>query len=124
MSENNRIDPTAIATICHEANKALCEGLGDFNQKPWYEAPQWQKDSAYDGVFFHLNNPEASASASHNSWLAGKKAAGWKYGQVKDVGKKEHPCYVSYEQLPLEQQAKDHLFKAIVDSLRGICEYG
>lgn len=29
----------AVAKICHEANKALCEGLHDFSQFPWELAP-------------------------------------------------------------------------------------
>jgi len=107
----------SIAKVCHEANKALCEGIGDASQVPWEEAPQWQKDSAIDGVRFNLRHPGAPASASHDNWLKDKKAAGWKYGEVKDPEKKEHPCFVPYKELPKEQQAKDHLFKSIVAAL-------
>lgn len=106
-----------IAKTCHEANKALCESLGDYSQVPWDYAPQWQKDSAVEGVKFNLANPEAPASASHDSWLAEKERTGWKFGPVKDSEKKEHPCFVPYEELPIEQQAKDHLFKSVVAAL-------
>jgi hypothetical protein len=47
-----------------------------------------------------------------------KKAAGWIYGPVKDPEKKEHPCIVPYDQLPIEQRTKDYLFKAIVDCFK------
>lgn len=107
----------AIARVCHEANRAFCAGLGDHSQPSWEDAPQWQVDSAKVGVEFNLANPDAPASASHDSWLAQKDAEGWKYGPVKDPEKKEHPCFVPYEELPQEQQAKDHLFKAIVAAL-------
>ena len=107
----------SIAKVCHEANRALCAGLGDNSQRPWDDAPEWQRDSAYNGVIFNINNPDAPASASHDSWLEEKRAAGWTYGPVKDAEKKEHPCFVLYEALPVEQQAKDHLFKAIVAAL-------
>jgi hypothetical protein len=103
-----------IAIVCHEANRALCIGLGDYSQPIWHQAPEWQTQSAITGVKFNLENPEAPASASHDSWVAEKERDGWKYGEVKDAEKKEHPCYVPYEQLPKEQQAKDHLFKVIV----------
>lgn len=106
-----------IARVTHEANRAYCQGIGDDSQKPWDEAPQWQKDSAIKGVLFNLQNPGAPASASHDSWLAEKEATGWKYGPVKDPEKKEHPCFVPYEQLPVEQRLKDHLFKAVVAAL-------
>ena len=109
--------PADIAAICHEANRALCEQMGDNSQMPWDDAPQWQKDSAINGVEFNLEHPEAPASASHDNWLAEKQEAGWKYGPVKDAVAKTHPCCVPYDHLPVEQQAKDHLFKAVVVSL-------
>lgn len=105
-----------IASIAHEANRAYCDSLGDKSQLPWADAPQWQRDSAIKGVEFHLDNPSASASASHESWLAVKRAEGWTYGEVKDVEKKTHPCFVPYEGLPIEQRQKDYLFRAIVHS--------
>lgn len=106
----------AVAKICHEANRALCAALGDTSQPSWEEAPDWQKESARHGVEFHVMN-NAPASASHENWLKEKAAAGWKYGPVKDPEKKEHPCFVPYDQLPVTQQAKDHLFRGIVHAL-------
>jgi len=32
--------------------------------------------------------------------------------------KKQHPCFTEYENLPVDQKAKDYLFKQVVDSLR------
>lgn len=106
-----------IAKICHEANKAYCETHGDNSQAPWEDAPDWQKESAIKGVDFNIANPDAPPSASHDSWLEVKKADGWKYGEVKDADKKEHPCYVPYDELPAFQKAKDAIFKAIVGAL-------
>lgn len=106
-----------IAKVCHEANRALCTGLGDDSQLPWEDAPEWQRTSAVNGVQFNIDNPDAPASASHDSWLAEKESGGWKFGPVKDANLKEHPCCVPYEELPKEQQAKDHLFKATVAAL-------
>lgn len=103
-----------IAIMCHEANRNLCFALGDNTQKPWSDSPEWQRISAINGVQFNLENPDSPASASHDSWLEEKAAHGWSWGLEKDAELKTHPCYVPYEQLPKEQQAKDHLFKAIV----------
>ena len=91
--------------------------MGDNSQLAWEDSPDWQRDSALNGVSFNLTNPDAPASASHDSWLEEKRLAGWKFGPVKDADKKEHPCFVPYEELPKEQQAKDHLFKAVVAAL-------
>ncbi len=108
-----------IASICHEANRAYCETIGDLSQKPWYEAEQWQQQSAVEGVRFALSNPAAPASAQHDAWLIAKQRDGWKYGEIKDASKKEHPCIVPYSELPAEQRLKDHLFRAIVNAFAG-----
>jgi hypothetical protein len=106
-----------IAAVCHEANRALCRSLGDHSQPTWPEAPDWQIQSAITGVEFNLVNPDAPASASHDSWLEEKRVNGWSWGLEKDAELKTHPCYVSFDMLPPEQKAKDHLFKAIVTVL-------
>lgn len=107
----------AIAKICHQANKAYCESIGDFSQVDWEIAPQWQKDSAIKGVEFAEANRWGLVSAQHDSWLAQKEAEGWKYGPIKDAENKEHPCMVPYDQLPEAQRKKDELFKHIVEAL-------
>lgn len=104
----------AIARAAHEINRAYCAALGDTTQPAWEDAPDWQKGSALAGVDMHLANPDATPEDSHASWLAQKLAEGWKYGPVKDVAKKEHPCCVPYEELPTEQKAKDYLFRRTV----------
>lgn len=111
------IQKEKIAKVCHEVNRAYCRSLGDNSQVAWEDAPQWQRESAIKGVEFNLANPDAPESATHDAWLEVKKAEGWKYGAVKDVEKKEHPCYVPYDQLPKDQQCKDALFKAVVLAL-------
>ena len=109
-----------IAKVCHEANRGYCKALGDDSQLPWDEAPQWAKTSAINGVRFHLDNPNAGPSGSHENWLKEKEKEGWKYGEIKDPEKKEHPCYVPYDQLPKEQQAKDYIFTSIVKTLSSL----
>lgn len=105
-----------IARTCHEANRAYCQAIGDNSQPSWNDAPEWQKESARNGVLFHLNG-EHGPEASHESWLAEKRADGWKYGPVKNPETKEHPCFVPYSELPLEQKAKDYIFRAIVHAM-------
>lgn len=105
-----------IARVCHAANREYCASIGDDSQKAWPEAEQWQRDSAIKGVRYALANQDAPAAAQHDAWLRDKEADGWKYGPVKDADKKEHPCFVSYSELPQEQRIKDHLFKAVVRS--------
>lgn len=107
-----------IARVCHEVNRAYCNALGDGSQPAWEDAPDWQKDSARNGVKYHLANPDATPEDSHNSWLREKLAAGWVYGEHKDIEKKTHPCIMPYRSLPRDQRIKDYLFRAIVNSMK------
>ena len=106
-----------IAKICHEANRAYCKSIGDDSQPSWVDAPDWQRQSACNGVKFHLLG-EHAPSESHDNWLKDKEADGWVYGLVKDPAKKEHPCMVPYDQLPVEQRTKDYIFKSIVETFK------
>lgn len=110
--------PVAIARIVHEANRAYCVTLGDTSQPPWDAAPMWQRESAVAGVTGILDGSIQTPEQSHESWLAEKARTGWKYGLVKDAEKKEHPCFVPYDQLPPEQRVKDALFFSIVNACR------
>jgi hypothetical protein len=110
--------PSEIAKICHEVNRGLCFGLGDYSQTSWEVAPDWQKDSAMDGVEAILRGAITKPEDSHENWLQAKHAEGWKWGAVKDPDKKEHPCMVAFDELPPEQQLKDTLFFATVQALR------
>ncbi len=117
LHEFNEIRIHGVAGLAHEINRAYCESIGDFSQPKWEDAPQWQKDSAVDGVRFHIAHPNATASASHENWLKMKLADGWKYGAVKNADTKEHPCCVPFDELPEKQKTKDYLFRAVVHSL-------
>jgi RyR domain len=105
----------ACARAAHEANRAYCLATGDTSQPSWDDAPEWQKSSARNGVVGALtgNTPEQS----HESWLAEKRATGWKWGPIKNPAAKEHPCMVPYAELPPLQRAKDALFVTTVRAM-------
>jgi hypothetical protein len=109
-----KITAEDIAALCHEANRAYCSAIGDDSHLPWDAAPDWQRNSAVNGVVYHVNNPNATPENSHENWLKQKIAEGWKYGEVKDPDKKEHPCCVPYADLPTEQKAKDYIYRSII----------
>lgn len=115
---NKQMTVEQIAQVCHEINRAYCTAFDDNSQLPWEEAPEWQKTSAINGVKFHLENLDAGPEASHNSWLKEKEESGWVFGKEKDVEAKTHPCIVPFEALPLQQKAKDYLFRQVVHSLK------
>lgn len=106
----------AAARVAHEANRAWCIANGDMSQPAWEDAPDWQRNSALMGVQFHIDNPDAGDSASHDSWMAQKVADGWVYGPEKnpDATPPTHHCIVPFAELPKVQQVKDALFRAVV----------
>lgn len=106
-----------IARVCHEVNRAYCQALGDNSQPAWEDAPEWQRESAALGVKLHIENPGVGAEASHVSWMAQKVAEGWTYGPEKLPDIKQHPCIVPFDRLPVEQQAKDYIFRGVVHAL-------
>lgn len=106
------------ARVAHEINRAYCEAIGDSPQPAWEEAPAWQRQSAINGVNFHLAHPEAGPESGHGEWLKEKTRAGWVYGPCEDLLKKEHPCCVLYADLPAAQKTKNYLFRAVVHSLQ------
>ena len=110
---------TQIAQIVHEANRAYCQTLGDESQVPWDNAPEWQRESAVKGIRGIQDGSITKPEQSHESWLAEKQRTGWKYGPVKNVEAKEHPCFVPYAELPQEQQVKDAIYFAIVRACLG-----
>lgn len=116
-----------VAIVCHEANRAYCASLGDFSQLSWDAAPEWQKESALDGVRKIASGGVTRPGQSHASWMAHKIADGWTHGPVKDAGKKQHPSLVPYAELPLSEQLKDYVFVAIASALLGkrrVCPNG
>lgn len=96
------------AEAAHEMNRLYCEARGDESQIAWEQSPSWQKKSSIEGVNLVLRG--STPKQQHESWLIEKAETGWKYGPIKDPEKKEHPCFVPYEQLPQEEKVKDYLF--------------
>jgi hypothetical protein len=115
--QETTLNEIEIARVAHEVNRAYCESIGDTSQPAWEDAPEWQRDSAINGVRAHIETPR-TPSESHGLWLTEKKAAGWTYGPTKDPDKKLHPCILPYDLLPQEQRVKDYLFAAVVKALR------
>lgn len=103
-----------IARVCHEANRAYCMTLEDHSHPTWDMAPEWQKESAINGVKSLVLDPSKSAAQSHREWMRWKEDRGWKYGPRKIPEQLLHPCMLPWEELPIDQRLKDELFRAIV----------
>lgn len=109
-----------IARTCHEVNRAYCAGVtSDWSHQPWDIAPNWQRESCYEGVLKHYHNPEFSPEDSHRSWMAKKIEDGWSFGNLKDETAKTHPNIVPYHTLHIHERTKDAIFSAICKSMLG-----
>lgn len=108
-----------LARVCHSANVAYCKAIGETHQREWDELEPHHHRAIIAGVKMHLSNPKASPADSHNEWFNFKMNEGWSYGPKIDADKMTHPCMVPFKELPKAQAAKDHLFKAICNSLGG-----
>lgn len=106
-----------LARACHEMNRAYCITLGDYSQKSWDECPDWQQQSAINGVTHYLQTA-ATPEQMHENWSRVKRNEGWVYGTVKDEEKKTHPCLVPYEELPESQRKKDRIFIQTIELIR------
>ncbi len=106
-----------IARIAHNVNTAYCNGMGDSTQVRWEDASEDQRKAALAGVNFHITG-DREPSESHTAWVKQKIANGWVYGLVKDDEKKTHPCIIPFDSLSKEEQVKDFVFKAVIDSLK------
>jgi hypothetical protein len=107
-----------IASVCHEANRALQAALNDPTipvSPPWHEESEHQRDSILTGVRNALSG--ISPEESHAKWCAFKRRAGWVWGPTKNEKIKTHPLLVAYHLLRPEDQAKDALFISIVRAL-------
>lgn len=105
------------AEVAYEANRVYCESIGDTSLRPWAETPENIRNSARNGVRF-IWDGAPSAEQSHENWLKFKEAEGWHYGPVKDMGRKTHPAFIPYSDLPLERRIKDYIFRSVVLGLK------
>ena len=104
-----------IAKVCHQANKAYCETIGDASQVDWENTPLEIQVSAKHGVYKMIQSEcTMLPSDLHESWMKEKLGNGWVYGGKKDFEKKTHPCLVKYDALPESQRVKDYIFSAVV----------
>lgn len=114
----------ACAEHAHEINRVYCFALGDASQPPWALAAPWQRESAEAGVRAILSGSGQTPEKLHELWLQDKFRNGWVYGPTKDPLAKTHPCMVPYAELPVEQRAKDYLFRASVIGMAKALESG
>ena len=107
---------TQIAEVVHNMQRTFCASIGE-TLPTWSEAGNMQQ-TTIQGVIDLIDFPSAAGGFSHEQWMLNKIAQGYTYGPVRDHEKKTHPSLVPFEQLPHNEQVKDHLFVETVRSLK------
>ena len=65
---------------------------------------------------------ELLAKNTHDIWAAQRLAERWKYGAARNDERKEHPCLVSYEDLPENEKEYDR--KTAMETVKVIVTLG
>jgi hypothetical protein len=69
-----------------------------------------------------LSLSEVLSKNTHEVWAAGRIAAGWTFGELRDDIKKKHPCLVPYEEL--SESEKDYDRATAMETLKAIISLG
>ena len=104
---------TSIAKMCHEVTRSYCQVLRE-PMPAWSEAEQHHRDKAIAGVALYIMYPTLGPSARHDNWMSQKLSQGWTYGKAMNLKAKKHHSLKPFHHLPVEQQAKGHIFHSIV----------
>ena len=106
-----------IAEIAYGVNRLYCLQIEDCKPPCWNDIDDEKRRSYMAGVQSIMSDPGQRPEQTHQLWMASLYKDGWKYGKIKNAKKKEHPCFMSFQDLPEEQQVKDYLFNSTVNSL-------
>jgi len=113
-----------IASVAFEANRQYCEMIGGKAYNPaWTEVGQDVRDALIESVKVALTDKIVSAELSHLRWAAVRVEAGWSIGPRFDPYRKTDPNLVPFRELSVQEQLKDILFLAIVNSLGAALGY-
>ncbi len=111
--------PEIIARLCHSANRAYCDIIGDPVAPAWDDLDEDTRQGSMAAVRLAGAAPDSGRTneALHEAWVTERKLAGWKYGKELDRERKIHPNLVPFDELPVFQRRKDNLFRHIVKAM-------
>lgn len=102
-----------LAKICHEAQRAFCQTMGDFSHPNWDLTSPWYQKVMVECVTFVFNKV-SDVNQLHIFWSSQMTALGWSYGLVFNEKEKEHPNLKNFNDISFEEQIKYAIFMANV----------
>ena len=75
-----------------QTKSGRCATAGAGEKPAWEDAPDWQKNSAVNGVEYHVAHPRPVRNTATNVGSETRRAGSG--GPEKSVNEKEHPCMV------------------------------
>jgi len=108
-----------IAKVVHSANRAYVDAIGGRAFNPtWEEVGEEQRQGQIEAIKSLIIEPR-TPQTSHEIWCVAREKEGWTKDIKYDYHRKTHPNLVPYDQLPFEEQFKDHLFMGIASIFVG-----
>jgi hypothetical protein len=108
-----------IAAVCYAVNNAYRAAIGELTRITWGDLLPVDQESLIAGVKLAMKNTQ-TPEQQHNTWLDNKLADGWLFGKEEDLVGKKSPNMVPYIEISEIQKVKDHVFLAIVKSMKDI----
>ncbi|KKN85500.1 hypothetical protein LCGC14_0278230 [marine sediment metagenome] len=108
-----------IAKVIHSANRAYVDAIGGRAVNlSWEEVREEMRSGLIKAVASTIVNP-LTPSISHEKWCLAREAKGWTKDLKYDYHRKTHPNLIPFDQLPPEEQFKDHLYMGIASIFCG-----
>jgi hypothetical protein len=108
-----------IAKVIHSANRAYVDAIGGRAVNlTWEEIREEERQGLIKAVASMIVNPQLPET-SHEQWCLAREKEGWTKDVRYDYNRKTHPNLIPYDQLPLEEQFKDHMFMGIASIFCG-----
>lgn len=108
-----------IAKVIHSANRAYVDAIGGRAiNLTWEEIREEERQGLIKAISSMIINPR-TPEVSHEHWCLAREKDGWTKDLKYDYNRKTHPNMVPYDQLPFEEQFKDHLFMGIASIFYG-----
>jgi len=105
----------SVARVAHAANSELRRIIGE-EPMQWVEMDERRRQGLVEAAHKAAIHRWLSPAEAHSDWVISMTEQGWSYGPY-NPDEKTHPNMQPWENLPVEQRAKDRMFLGIVRAL-------